>query len=268
MYSDIEVNLKHVLGTDLTVVNAARVSFAKESEWEWGSYDDYKKDPDNWHYNATLKSNESEELCPTGNFRRLKRSKEWNDAGLIKYLAEKGHWSPFSHCTLQFHIKAPIFVARQLVKHRIGGEWNEISRRYVDDDSFKITFYKPDAWRERDKNKKQGSKDTSIPQEYLANSTFDDFMNQALDIYKKLIDFHVAPEQARMILPQNTMTEWIWTGSLYFFARVCNLRLEKTAQYETRLVAQQISDDCQRMFPESWKHLVKNNKREECNTEE
>ena len=191
------VNLVDKMGTDLTVVNAARVSFAKES-------------------------------------------KEFNDRDekLISFLAKHNHWSPFAHCSLQFRIKAPIFVARQLVKHQVGLSWNEISRRYVDYDP---EFHDPDVWRARHEDKKQGS-DVEVYE--LANKN-----------YKRMLEAGVAPEQARMILPQSMMTEWYWSGTLYAFARVCNLRCAKDTQLESRIVADQIDELAQEHFPISWKHL-------------
>ena len=206
------VKLIDSMGTDLSVVNAARVSFGKRKE----------------------------EVTKGDKF-------------LIKYLAEHGHWSPFAHCSAQFHIKAPVFVARQLVKHQVGLSWNEISRRYVDTD---VEFHKVDKWRGRAKDKKQGSdEDKEIQRSaecYLLKSETE---NNALICYEELLDAGVAPEQARMILPQSMMTEWYWSGTLYAFARVCNLRCASDAQYETRIVANLINIECGKLFPISWMEL-------------
>ena len=216
--ANIEVTLIDSMGDDISVVDAARVSFAKESEWKY---------------------------CPEG--------KVLGDADkkLIKYLAEHNHWSPFSHAFASFRIKAPIFVARQLVKHTVGLAWNEVSRRYV---STEPEFYLPKTWRKAADNVKQGSSDT--PAGY-----FDPVAEKAtvlgLSAYILMLNEGVCPEQARMILPQNTMTEWIWSGSLYAFARVCNLRLDSHTQRETQEVAQQISDCMKELFPVSWEVLVK-----------
>jgi len=204
------VKLIDSMGTDLSVVNAARVSFGKRKE----------------------------EVSKGDKF-------------LIKYLAEHGHWSPFAHCSAQFHIKAPVFVARQLVKHQVGLSWNEISRRYVDTD---VEFYEVDKWRGRAEDKKQGS-DGEIEQRGLCDWAKIKVENSALESYKSLLDAGVAPEQARMILPQSMMTEWYWSGTLYAFARVCNLRCASDAQYETRIVANLINKECSKLFPISWTEL-------------
>lgn len=215
LYDDIEVALVDSMGSDLTVVNAARVSFATES--------------------SVFES---------------------RDHHLIRFLAEHDHWSPFAHCQVQFHIKAPIFVARQLVKHQIGLVWNEISRRYVDDDKYNVTFYMPKTWRERNPNAKQGSLDTAITSGHMVDDDVNQLLQTILKTYRELIKLRVCPEQARMILPLNTMTEWYWTGSLLAFARVCGLRLSKDAQKETAIVAEGISKHCEQLFPYSWYHLM------------
>lgn len=201
------------MGSDLSVVNAARVSFAKE----------HKELQD-------------------------------NDPKLINYLAAHKHWTPFAHCFLSFRIKAPIFVARQLVKHQVGLAWNEVSRRYVDDEP---EFWFPEVWRGKPVNAKQGSDgvvDLNRP-EMLGAS---DSSSYCLFIYQILLNEGVAPEQARMVLPQNTMTEWIWSGSLAAFARVCKLRLDPHAQQETQEIARQIYDAVPAEFQYSWKALMEN----------
>ena len=210
----MEVELIDKMGTDLTIVNAARVSFGK---------------------------------------RKTEMSE--GDEKLIKYLAKHGHWSPFGHASLQFRIKAPIFVARQLVKHQIGLTWNEISRRYVE---YEPEFYEVDKWRGGPINKKQGSSEEEI--EWIDRGTRTDALQSqvetiALKNYNRMLEAGVAPEQARMILPQSMMTEWYWSGTLYAFARVCNLRCAEDAQYETRIVANLINDECERLFPKSWTEL-------------
>ena len=211
----MKVKLVDKMGTDLSVVNAARVSFAKESEWDR---------PD--LYENQLKD---------------------SDIKLIQYLAKHNHWSPFAHASLQFHIKAPIFVARQLVKHQVGLVWNEVSRRYVDDEP---EFYIPQVWRKRpDKSIKQGSSDETT--EYDISGSIE-FVNQT---YKNLLREGVAPEMARMVLPQNLYTEWYWSGTLYAFSRVCNLRCAKATQSETREIANGIRDICSSEFPTSWGEL-------------
>jgi thymidylate synthase (FAD) len=186
--------------------------------------------------------------------KRIKEMSE-GDTKLIKYLAKHNHWSPFGHASLQFRIKAPVFVARQLVKHTVGLVWNEISRRYVD---YEPEFYEVDKWRGKPVDKKQGSSDREI--EWVSRSQRTGALqtaveNLALHNYKVLLDAGVAPEQARMILPQSMMTEWYWSGTLYAFARVCNLRCASDAQYETRIVANLINKECDKLFPISWTEL-------------
>jgi thymidylate synthase (FAD) len=215
------------MGNDLDVVNAAKVSFAKESK----EFDD-------------------------------------NSVRLIKYLAKHRHMSPFGHC----FVKAPIFVARQLVKHKFL-RWNEVSRRYVDDEP---EFYTPDVWRGRAEDKKQGSSDEVIETLHWIRKDHDlsmeghtEYYNvmdtpnswtarvyeEAIELYQGMLNSGVAPEQARMVLPQSTMTEWWWSGSLDAFADMCNLRCKPDTQIETRIVANEISNHMRELFPVSWRAL-------------
>ena len=206
------------MGKDLTVSNAARVSFKKRREEFL-----FEGDP---------------RIRPSGR----------SDEKLVHDLAKEGHIAPFGHCFASFHVKAPIFVARQLVKHKFL-RWSEISRRYVDDEP---EFYVPEVWRGRAEDKKQGSSgEVKVP--YMVPHEFN---KSALYEYETLLESGVAPEQARMVLPQSTMTEWYWSGSLDAFADMCRLRCKDDTQYETRLVAQQISAIMEDLFPVSWKALV------------
>jgi thymidylate synthase (FAD) len=223
----IEVTYIDHMGNDLSVVNAARVSFGKTSEMEddaWGP--------------PKLKD---------------------KDAKLIRYLAKHKHISPFGHCFASFHVKAPIFVARQLVKHKFL-RWNEISRRYVDDEP---EFYVPDAWRGRSADKKQGSEGFIAEATHIMH-TFNEYdgcideenpYDICLCSYEQLLELGVAPEQARMVLPQSTMTEWYWSGSLDAFADMCRLRCKSDTQLETRMVASGISNKMLELFPVSWWEL-------------
>ena len=213
----MKVDLIDSMGSDLSVVNAARVSFSKESELEW-----VEKENSPTMYEQTLSD---------------------KDKKLIGYLAKHDHWSPFAHASLQFRIKAPIFVARQLVKHQVGLVWNEVSRRYVDDEP---EFYIPTEWRLKAEDKKQGSTDETI--EYNIQGAIE-FVTQT---YKNLLSVDVAPEMARMVLPQNLYTEWYWSGTLMAFARVCNLRCKPDTQLETQQIAQQINILAKEKFPVSW----------------
>ena len=234
----MKVTLIDKLGTDLTVVNAARVSFDKESSWEVTSYDE----------KVDLESRSIAYIPIT----KLKKG----DEKLINFLAEHNHWSPFAHAQVQLRIKAPIFVARQLGKHQVGLVWNEISRRYVDSEP---EFYFPEKWRKKNPDKKQGSmEDEFVDFDFAENVTIKNASAICLELYKAMLSQGVCAEQARMILPQNMYTEWYWTGSLYAFARVCGLRLKKDTQAETRVIAQQIDELIAKEFPVSWKALTKN----------
>ena len=199
------------MGTDLSVVNAARVSFGKSSTFDGR----------------------------VGGPNVLKAA----DAKLIQYLANHGHYSPFGHCFASFHVKAPVFVARQLVKHKFL-RWNEISRRYVDE---KPEFYEPNVWRGRSEDKKQGSAGVVEIEDVLEETH-----GQALVTYQELLNAGVCPEQARMVLPQSTMTEWYWSGSLDAFADMCKLRCMSDTQAETQEVAWAISLKMEDLFPVSW----------------
>ena len=210
----MKATLVDTMGSDLTVVNAARVSFNSHSK-------------------------------------ELTRK----DERLIAFLAKHGHWSPFAHVILQFRMKAPIFVARQLVKHQVGLTWNEISRRYVDTD---IEFYEPKVWRKAAENVKQGSSDESSGW----GPCFKGHMTSqqlALAEYEDAISSGVCMEQARMLLPQSMMTEWYWTGSLVAFARIVKQRTHSTAQRETQEVALLIKQEIDNVsgLNNSWSALLK-----------
>ena len=202
----MNVELIDHMGSDLSIVNAARVSFAKvNTEFD-----------------------------------------EKSDTRLINYLAKHNHWSPFGHASMQFHIKAPVFVARQLVKHQIGLTWNEVSRRYVDTE---VEFYEPTEWRLAAENKKQGSSEETVKYNLAPAHRF------AKECYENMLNMGIAPEMARMVLPQSMMTEWYWSGTLYAFARVCNLRCKPDAQKETQNVGWDIDRYARKLFPASWRAL-------------
>lgn len=177
------------------------------------------------------------------------------DVKLIKYLAAHDHWSPFAHAYIKFKVKAPIFVARQLQKHTVGLAWNEVSRRYVDNEP---EFYLPDSWRRKADNVKQGSSDEIVHLNPNSDALWPlELFNHSLVTYTSLIEQGVCAEQARMVLPQSMMTEWIWSGSLAAFARVCRLRLDPHTQRETQMIAAQIADYLDIYFPHSYKELMK-----------
>lgn len=208
----ISVSFIDSMGDDDRVASAARVSFAKEAS-AYG---------------------------PKQNAR------------LIAYLAEHDHWSPFAHCMATFHVRAPVFVARQLAKHQVGFAWNETSRRYVDDAP---EFYDPGNWRSRPTDKKQGSGRGVVasPAVYVA---YEEATEAAWRAYDTMISLNVAPEQARMVLPLSTLTEWYWTGSLAAWARMCRQRLAPDAQDEARTVAGEIARHMAEHFPISWAALA------------
>ena len=229
----IEVTLLDSMGSDLSVVNAARVSFHKESDW----VNEFGMVPRKGEVDFYLGD---------------------RDAKLIKYLATHEHKSPFNHCFVSFRVKAPIFVARQLVKHKFL-PWNEVSRRYVDDEP---EFFIPEVWRKRADNVKQGSSEEFFSAEgYASGKTIHQKACEqvsliALDCYERMLELGVCPEQARMVLPQNTMTEWIWSGSLGAFADMCRLRLDSHSQKETREVAEKVAESLRKLFPVSFDALV------------
>ena len=188
------------MGSDLSVVNSARVSFDKESSY-----------------------NSEGELSG-------------KDVKLINYLASHNHWTPFSHPQITIREKVPIFVARQRFKHMIGFTYNEVSRRYVNDEP---SFYKP-VWRNKPEHSiKQGSSGPHSDQIDF-NREYSYVLDDCLGLYKSLLKRGVAPEQARMVLPQSMMTEWYWTGSLAAFARVVKQRVSSDAQYECQRIAEKI----------------------------
>lgn len=227
----MKATLLDVMGTDLTVVNAARVSFHKH----------HKEFQD-------------------------------NDEGLLNFLARHEHHLPFAHPHLMFHVKAPLFVARQLAKHQVGFVWSEVSRRYVDEEP---EFYMPSEWRGKPTDKKQGSSDVVItelphPSEGPGSEDLwgdvDNKWHPSIHIhlqldsgkwrYNDLIKAGVAPELARLVLPLATYTEWIWTGSLLGFARVCRLRMQPDAQQETKEITEQIYGEIGPKFPKAWNALT------------
>ena len=204
----IKATLIDYMGSDLSVVNAARVSFGTKHEV----------------------------------FNQKK------DAKLINFLARNNHVSPFGHAFASFHISAPIFIARQLVKHKFL-RWNEISRRYVSNEP---KLYEPTTWRGKAFDKKQGSSDTVVIEgvEIRATQAYD------ISLYKHLLDMGICEEQARIVLPANLMTEWYWSGSLDAFADMCKLRCTSDTQNETKIIADEISDIMKRLYPVSWVALT------------
>jgi len=213
----LKVTYKDHFGSDNSVVDAARVSFSKEASG-------YTPEQNN---------------------------------KLIKYLAKHQHKSPFFHTAISLHLKMPIFVARQIMKHTTGLEYNEVSRRYVDSDP---EFYVPDVWRKKADNVKQGSSDEAVEHldlhEFEAYGYYYTYYDVLLGEYKRLLDAGVAPEQARMILPQSMYTEVIMTGNLYAIANMYIQRTDSHAQKETQDLAKQIGEIVKPLYPVSWAALV------------
>jgi thymidylate synthase (FAD) len=208
------VELLETFGDDLTVVNAARVSFAKESH-EFSE----------------------------------------QDGKLVRYLAKHHHITPFFHPQIRFRIKMPIFVAREWFRHQIGFARNEVSRRYVDAPP-ECYIPEPDAIRARDPKLKQGSKSEPVEQSHAAYEMISCATEMAMTEYKSLLEIGVAPEVARMVLPQSMYTEFIETGSLAAYARLCSLRLDPTAQKEIRDYATAVDTLLKDKFPVSWPALI------------
>jgi len=232
--SDIEVALVHHIGDDLDVVNAARVSFDKESDWA--------TDKEGWYVTTNPSLTDPDAIDEP------QKTLKNEDKRLINYLAKHKHHSPFNHSFLSFRIKAPIFVARQLVKHKFM-PWNEVSRRYVDSEP---EFYFPDYWRKRAENVKQGSSDYSVEDSDMWIGASKEHVKNCLSWYTSAIDSGICAEQARMVLPQNTMTEWRWSGTLGAFLDMLVLRLDPHTQKETRDVAELIAKEVKQLFPVSY----------------
>jgi thymidylate synthase (FAD) len=241
----LQIELIDHMGSDLSVVNAARGGFVKQSKWVEtpnapGSW---------WDYSVT-------------------RSLAEADKRLIHYLVEHGYWSPFSHVVVKFRVTAPIIINHQLWKSHIGAAtqddtcgWNEVSRHYVDTPP---EFYIPEKWRKRAEDVKQGSSDEAVTilrqrmhGHQTVNDAYERLTNHATNLYKEMLDVGVCPEQARMVLPQSMMTEWIWTGSLAFWARLYKLRMSETAQEECKPIASAIGEHMTYLFPVSWKALTR-----------
>lgn len=223
------VELVDHMGSDLSVVNAARVSFNKESSWD--------SEP---HWSGSQE-----------------RKLSAKDSKLIRYLAEHKHWTPFAHTGITLRIKAPISIRTQLFKHKVGFVENEISRRYV---SYEPDLYYPYFRGKPSNGAKQGSDDfiTDPKVKEIIDKKYRDVAEQSITIYDELLEAGVAPEQARFVLPQGVYTEWWWTGSLSAYARVYTQRVDPHAQWEVREYARAIGEIIEPLFPESWTVLTGN----------
>lgn len=209
----IDVSYMTHMGSDELVVDAARVSFDKQAD----NYSDNR------------------------------------NAGLISFLAREKHYHPFSHPQATFRCSAPIFVARQLAKHQVGGTWNEVSRRYV---KTSPSYWKPDFFRSAAPDVKQGSSSEPHRRSEEFIDEYHDICIDAIATYNKMVALGICPEQARAILPQGAITEWVWTGSLLFWSRVYNLRIKPDTQKETREFAELLDEQMASLFPISWKALT------------
>lgn len=226
----IKVEYVDHMGNDLSTVNSARVSFDKESSWDFkGGFDEP--------------------------FVEVLRE---SDEKLIKYLAKHRHLTPFRHNQIQIRCTAPIFIARQLGKHQAGLSWNEVSRRYVD---ALPEFYIPDEWRGRpDGSIKQGSVGVATPtcattNEYSEVMEYEDILEICLQWYN-VNKFDIAPEMARMILPQSMLTTWIWSGNLLAFVHVYKERIASGAQLEAQQFAKELRNVIEPLFPVSFSALI------------
>ena len=256
------------MGTDLSVVNAAKVSFGKRSEWEGGSHPYFDK--------PKHLSKQDQGLiqflargCTSGDWESLIYTlrdidedydtdhKEIED--IMNHIRKMpSHWSPFAHTAITLHLKMPIFVARQIMKHTTGIEYNEVSRRYVDSEP---EFYVPDVWRKKADNVKQGSSDDSVESMVFGFSEchpkegYGTLLDYVAASYQDMLRAGVAPEQARMVLPQSMYTEVIATGNLYALANLYIQRSDSHAQKETQDLAKQIGEIIQPLYPVSWEAL-------------
>jgi thymidylate synthase (FAD) len=251
------------MGTDLSVVNAAKVSFGKRSEWETSACSFHP-------FSETRLSKKDQGLiqflargCTSGDWDNLltdvsngTETAYWQKGGteelesVLNYIRKMpSHWSPFAHTAISLHLKMPIFVARQIMKHTTGLEYNEVSRRYVDSDP---EFYLPDVWRKKADNVKQGSSDEAVDLYWGPEHLYE----RPLAVYKRMLETGVAPEQARMVLPQSMYTEVIATGNLYAIANMYIQRTDSHAQKETQDLAKQIGEIVKPLYPVSWAALV------------
>lgn len=257
--TEISVEYMDHMGSDLSVVNAARASFDKESDWAT---------PEHWESPTATRRLRDADAKLIAFLARGYRTGEWDEMAdkflaaesrayvqsmLKAYKAHAQHWAPFAHPHIQLRIAMPVFAARQYVKHQIGGTWSEVSRRYI---SGEPEFWFPKVWHSRPDDVKQGSGELARGQ-VAAGQWANQAVGVALKTYNDLLSIGVAPEEARMVLPLNHMTTVVWTGSLLFWSRVCQQRMDAHAQKAaTQEVAHLVNDIIAPLFPVSWKELV------------
>ena len=266
------VEYRDHMGSDLAVVNAARASFGKESDWETNADGTYAgptnrlkpEDANLIRFLATgYRTKEWEafldevtSLALQGHFSPGEGDPRGELTALLHgYKRKAQHWAPFGHPHVQIRVSMPIFLARQFVKHQIGGVWSEESRRYISDEP---GVYIPEEWHTRPEDIKQGSGEPAQMQEAIT-MTAHETTKDALRTYKYMLDNGVAPEEARTLLPLNMMTTVVWTGSLLFWSRVCNQRVDGHAQLAAQHLGKQISAIVGPLFPVSWKELTGRN---------
>jgi thymidylate synthase (FAD) len=295
----MKVTYEDHMGTDLSVVNAAKVSFGKRSEWEnaedvWIAprIDATRYEMMNPWVDPVLSKQDQSLIaflargCTSGDWENIKQSLcdldgtyDWeceNMEEILNHIRKMpSHWSPFAHTAVTLHLKMPIFVARQIMKHTTGIEYNEISRRYVDSEP---EFYVPDVWRKKADNVKQGSSDEVFTDYFYyefkedesvvpyrlqqgvdvgLEEVYANYCRGGLSLYEDMLYRGIAPEQARMVLPQSMYTEVIATGNLFAFANLYIQRTDSHAQKETQDLAKQIGEIIQPLYPVSWKELTK-----------
>ena len=254
MLEPIRVEYVEHGGSDLSVVNAARASFSRVSDWEWDE--------------EGVPRMRAEDVRLIRFLARGCRQAEWDEllrstVGAVsadeaqellhRVRSMAQHWTPFAHPHVTLRLRIPLFAARQLVKHQVGGVWSEVSRRYV---SSTPTYWLPQAWCDRPEDIKQGC-GAPIAEQAAAREVAVRALRAATDAYERLLALGVAPEEARLVLPVSHMTTVVWTGSLLFWARVVNLRADAHAQRAaTREIAGMIADIMGDLFPVSWPELV------------
>jgi len=270
----VKATYENHMGDDLSVVNAAKVSFGKRSEWHYSGVDTNGPPEKRLHTKDRSLIQFLARGCTSGDWEALvdkfpfictaKQEYDtdiecWTDYDELEDLLNHirrmpSHWSPFAHTAITLHLKMPIFVARQIMKHTTGIEYNEVSRRYVDSDP---EFYVPDVWRKKADNVKQGSSEEAVDYVNMPSNLPAQAMEHMGEVYQRMLDEGIAPEQARMILPQSMYTEVIATGNLYAWANLYIQRTDSHAQKETQDLAKQIGDIIQPLYPVSWEALTK-----------
>jgi len=237
--SDMKVKLVDYHGDDLLVVNAARASFAKRSQWCYEEGQGWVVDYEDGEIVYLREVDNLKALCE-------------KDKRLVRYLAKHNHWTPFGHPHVTFNFEIPVFVARQLMRHNVGIVWNEASRRYI---TIEPQVYWPKEWRSKPEgNIKQGS-GAPMELDFKTEDIIKGLVKEVVAWYNELVEEGVAPEVARSILPVGHYTYIYGTGSLYAWFRVWKLRADNHAQKEIQEVAEQIDDFMSVLYPVCWEAL-------------